>query len=85
MKSRVFTLPLVLALACAAGVAAAQQPQAVAAFRDWSVFVREIDGDRICFAATEAKDKTPKSVNHGDIFFLVASWKSGAAVNQPSL
>ena len=76
---------LALALACASGAASAQQPQAVAAFRDWSVFVREVDGDRICFAATEAKEKTPSSVNHGDIFFLVATWKSGAASNQPSL
>ncbi len=61
------------------------EPKAVATFRDWSVFVRG-DGDKkVCFAATEAKDKSPKSVNHGDIFFLVASWESGAATNQPSL
>ena len=69
----------------AAGTAAAQEPKAVATFRDWSVFVREVDGDKICFAASEAKDKSPKTVNHGDIFFLVASWESGAAKNQPSL
>lgn len=71
-----------------AGVSAeafAAEPQAVASFKDWSVFVRDVDGDKICFAATEAKDKSPKSVNHGDVFFLVATWKSGAAVNQPSL
>ncbi len=61
------------------------QPQAKATHKDWSVFVRDIDGDTVCFAATEAKDKSPKSVNHGDIFFLVATWKSGAAKNQPSL
>lgn len=63
----------------------AAEPEAVATYKDWSVFVREVDGDKICFAATEAKDKSPKSVNHGDIFFLVATWKSGAAKNQPSL
>ncbi len=63
----------------------AADPKAVANFKDWSVFVRDADGDKICFAATEAQDKSPKSVNHGDIFFLVASWKSGAATNQPSL
>ncbi len=68
------------------GVAVAQdKPQAIATFRDWSVFVREIDGDRICFAGTEAKDKSPKSVRHGGVFFLIASWKSGAATHQPSL
>ena len=65
--------------------AEANEPRAVATFGDWSVFEREVNGDRICFAATEAKDKSPKSVNHGNIFFLVASWASGAAKHQPSL
>lgn len=73
-------------LACAASTAMAQQqPQAVATYQDWSVFVRDASGGKICFAATEAKDKSPKSANHGDIFFLVASWNSGAATEQPSL
>ena len=75
---------------CAAVVAFSQaalaaKPEPVATFRDWSVFVQEVDGDKICFAATEAKDKSPKSVNHGDVFFLVASWLSGVATEQPSL
>ncbi|MFQ5562954.1 MAG: invasion associated locus B family protein [Parvularculaceae bacterium] len=65
--------------------AGAAEPTAIATYRDWNVFVREIEGDKICFAATDAKDKSPKSVNHGDVFFLVATWKSGAAKNQPSL
>lgn len=65
--------------------AAAADPKAVATYKDWSVFVREVDGDKICFAATEAGEKSPQSVNHGDVFFLVASWQSGAATNQPSL
>ncbi|MEL6370383.1 MAG: invasion associated locus B family protein [Pseudomonadota bacterium] len=65
--------------------AAAAEPKAVATFGDWSVFVRDVDGDKVCFAATEARDKSPKSVNHGNIFFLIASWASGAADNQPSL
>lgn len=67
-----------------ASAASAAEPVPVATFKLWSVFVRELDSDRICFAATEARDKSPKSVNHGDIFFMVATWKSGAAVNQPS-
>ncbi len=67
----------------AAGPAAAE-PQALATFKDWSVFVHEAGNERICFAAAEATDKSPKSVNHGDFFFLIASWKSGAAANQPS-
>ena len=47
----------------------AQTPRAVATFKDWSVFVRSVDGEKICFAAAEASDKSPKSVNHGDVFF----------------
>ena len=85
------SLPIVLTAisGLAAGLAplaaAAQQPEAKATYRDWSVFVREVDGDKICFAATEAADKSPKSVNHGDVFFLIATWESGAAQEQPSL
>lgn len=67
------------------GPAQAQEPSAVATYKDWSVFVREADGEKVCFAAAEAADKSPKSVNHGDVFFLVASWQSGAAKEQPSL
>lgn len=75
----------VFAAGVTASGAAAAEPQAVATYKDWSVFVRDVDSEKICFAATEAKDKSPKSVNHGDIFFLVSSWKSRAATNQPSL
>lgn len=74
-----------LAATFAGAAAFAQQPEAKATFRDWSVFVRDVNGDRICFAATEASDKSPKSVKHGDVFFIVATWKSGAAKEQPSL
>ena len=74
-----------LATVFSTDVAMAQQPEARATFKDWSVFVREAGGDKICFAATEAEDKSPKSVNHGDVFFLIATWKSGAAREQPSL
>lgn len=77
-------LALIAAAAASAGAAAAAEPAPVATYKDWSVFVRETEGDRICFAATEAEAKSPASVNHGDIFFLVATWRSGAASDQPS-
>lgn len=70
--------------ALAPGLAAAE-PTPAGVYRDWSVFTREADGDTICFVATEAQEKSPQSVNHGDVFFLIASWKSGVATNQPSL
>ena len=67
------------------GAAEAADPEPVATYRDWHVFVTEVDGDTVCYAASAAKDKSPKTVNHGEIFFIVARWKSGAAINQPSL
>lgn len=85
MTKRTVAAAVAFGLALMALTAAkAAEPQTVAAFKDWSVFVRDVDGDRICFAASEAKTKAPSSVNHGDIFFLIATWKSGAATNQPS-
>ena len=88
MKTNIFASGVLVGMATIAAAtssASAAEPQAVATYRDWSVFVREVDGEKICFAATEAKDKSPTSVRHGNIFFLVASWASGAASNQPSL
>jgi len=76
---------LAIASSLITAVASAQQPEAKATYKDWSVFVREANGQKICFVATEASDKSPKSVNHGDVFFLVATWASGAATEQPSL
>jgi hypothetical protein len=67
-----------------ATTAAASDPTLVASFKSWDVFTRQVDSDVICYAVTDAQDKAPKSVNHGEIFFMVATWKSGAAQNQPS-
>lgn len=77
-----------LALSCAvialAGDALAN-PTAIARFKDWAVFTSEVDGERVCYAATEATDKAPASADHGDVFFYVTSWASGRARSQPSL
>ncbi len=75
---------LVLGAARAASHPASAEPQSIAAFKSWSVFTHDTGTDRVCFAVAEASDKSPKTVNHGEIFFLVATWKSGAAANQPS-
>lgn len=85
LRQTSIALTLIAAATALPTAGQAQDPKAVATMKDWSVFVRDVDGDKICFAATEAKDKSPKSVNHGDIFFLIATWKSGAASEQPSL
>lgn len=54
-------------------------------FTDWSVYSREDAGDKICYVLAKPKSKSPSTVNHGDIYFMVANWRSGAASEQPSL
>ncbi len=69
----------------AVSVAIAQPtPEAVGTFRDWIVYKADVDGDTICYAVTEPKEKEPGSVNHGNVFFMVSTWKSGVAKAQPS-
>lgn len=81
-----------LALIClvtAAGLAdvsvAWAQVNAIGRYKDWRVYTQGSGKSLICFAATEADDASPRSVDHGDVNFYVATWKSGAASNQPSL
>ena len=54
-------------------------------FTDWSVYTKTESGERICYVIAKPTTKTPSSVNHGDVYFMVSNWKSGAAKEQPSL
>ncbi len=72
------------ALVALSATAAFAQPEQVATYRDWIVYKAEVNGDTICYAATTAEDMDPPTLDHGDVFFLVASWSSGAANQQPS-
>lgn len=82
LATRSFCL-LVGAVLCVEAALAA--PSAVARFQDWTVFTDTVNGDMVCYAATEATDKAPREASHGDVWFYVTSWKSGRARNQPSL
>ncbi|MEX1252263.1 MAG: invasion associated locus B family protein [Hyphomonas sp.] len=64
---------------------AAAEPTAVGRFKDWAVFTETVEGDLICYAATEAETTTPTRVNHGAVWYYVTSWKSGKAKAQPSI
>ncbi len=59
--------------------------KSVGKFRDWTVHVKQVGGEKICYALSQPTSKVPSTVNHGDIYFMIASWKSGAAKDQPSL
>ncbi len=76
------SLGLALALMAPASFA---DPTAIGRYKDWSVFTETTGGETICYAATPATDKAPRSADHGDVWFYVTSWKSGRARNQPSL
>lgn len=81
---RRLTLAILIAPALFAAPALAE-PAAVGRFKDWAVFTETVEGDLICYAATEALTKSPGKANHGAVWYYVTSWKSGKATGQPSI
>lgn len=81
---RIAALSLIAALALPIA-AEANEPRLQATFGDWQTYTRVEGGQRICYVLTKPKSKSPGNVNHGDVYFMVASWQSGAATEQPSL
>jgi len=77
-------LTLTLAAMAMPVTAQAAEPKLEGTFTDWTVYSRSEAGDKICYAIAEPKSKSPTSVNHGDIYFMVSNWRSGAAKEQPS-
>lgn len=65
--------------------ALAAQPKLQGTYSDWTVYSRTDGNEVICYAIAKPETMAPKSVNHGDIYFMVSNWKSGAAKEQPSL
>ena len=83
MISRLTFITLIGSLAAVTAAHAA--PSAIGRYKDWTVFTETVNGETLCYAATEATDKAPKSSDHGDVWFFVSNWKSGKARSQPSL
>ena len=52
--------------------------------RDWRVFTRGDGAERICYVQSTPQESNPQGADHGDVFFLVASWANGDATEQPS-
>lgn len=75
---------LLLAALPAAPVFAQSTPKLVKTYSDWTVYTRGAGNERICYVLTKAQTESPSSVNHGDIYFMIANWKNGAASEQPS-
>jgi hypothetical protein len=77
-------IPCALA-ALAASSAGAASPQPKSRFEKWTVYTVDSDGDRICYAATPPDDAAPLNTKHGEVDFMIATWKSGSAREQPML
>jgi hypothetical protein len=76
---------LVIVTMLALAPAASADVRAIGRYKDWRVFTEGEGRNMICFAAVDPSDKAPKSADHGEVTFYVATWKSGAGANQPSL
>lgn len=72
-----------LAMVAPPSALAQQAPTARGSFSDWHVFTVESSQGRVCYALTQPTDSTPASVDHGEMFFIVSTWASGAAEEQP--
>ena len=76
---------VIVALASILNLAHAER-QAIGKFKDWQVIREMFDTDTVCFAVTQAIDKSPETVKHGDVWFFVSTFKSiGYERQQPSL
>ncbi|WP_409432724.1 invasion associated locus B family protein [Litorimonas sp. RW-G-Af-16] len=76
-----------IALALTAMTAApayAAAPSLEGTYNDWQVFARTEGGEKICYVVTKPESMAPSNVAHGDVYFMVSSWRSGLATEQPS-
>ena len=83
MKIRVRTFLLSLAIAMPVS-AFANTPKLGSTHSDWSVYTRGSGSETVCYALTKAKTKSPRNVDHGEVYFLISNWKNGSAKEQPS-
>ena len=84
MRAAFASLILVAAAGAPALAAQSTEPAFQGAHYDWRVFTRGSGADRICYALSEPTELLPSGVDHGEVYFLVSSWASGAAEEQPS-
>lgn len=63
---------------------ASAAPEQVATYKDWFVYTNGEGADRVCYAVTTPKDRSPVAAAHGDVYVMIATWANGAASEQPS-
>lgn len=85
LKACLSALCLAIALPMSAPAFAQDEPQFRGEYNDWRVFTRPSDSGLICYALSRPTDSTPRAHEHGTVYFIVASWQSGAVDEQPNL
>ena len=55
----------------------------VARYKDWIVYEGEGPDGRVCYAASEANEYSPRDIDHGEVYFTVASFANRKAIEQP--
>lgn len=71
-------------MACTAPVYA-QSARPIEKFQDWSAYVYDNDGKRLCFVSSEPKDMEPKNVIRGQVLFYVSTWAGTEIRNEISI
>jgi len=85
MMKQFVVAALGIGLATSAFAPFARAVEPVARFKDWSVFIAESNGEKICFASSVPKTAAPRNVDHGEVNFIVATWAAGGPKAQPNL
>ena len=76
---------LMLTTLAALPAQAQDEPEFRGEYSDWRVFTRPTDNGLVCYALSRPTDSTPRAHDHGTVYFIVASWQSGAVEEQPNL
>jgi len=76
---------LMLTTLAALPALAQDEPEFRGEYSDWRVFTRPTDSGLVCYALSRPTDSTPRAHDHGTVYFIVASWQSGAVEEQPNL
>lgn len=69
---------LAMCVSCLALTPGAMAKEFVGEYKKWTVFKDTVNGEPICYAATRAEDKAPKSAEHGDVVFFVSYFRSSS-------
>lgn len=81
---RLVGLALTLIVGVSDALADSRTAKLEGVFKDWSVYTRQSSEGLVCFAVTPPQDSAPNYARHGEVYFIVASWKSKAATEQPN-